>query len=158
MAKSLSFSSLWNEHPANNDNTFPCWNEDEEEPNFENQCSIRMSTALHRAGMDLSGYQGITCITGYNFKPECKEPHALRVEELAVFLRAKLGFPQRLYHIDCEEFKKATKNKAGIVVFLDFWGRNMQGDHIDIWDGKEMTYGSDDYFERSRVVWFWRID
>jgi len=152
----MKFKDLWYHHPANNCAYIqtlinPCFSN---EPNFENQCAIRMGVALQRSGVPITHYKGVTCITDYNFKPECIEFHPLRVNELIYFLTWKLGEPSHHKGVTFEDFVE----RKGIIVFLDFWGKNMQGDHIDLWDGKGMTYGARDYFTRSREVLFWDVD
>lgn len=46
---------------------------------------------------------------------------------------------------------------TGIVMWVNFWGANMQGDHIDLWDGAHVGHGSADYFSRSQEIHFWQI-
>lgn len=47
-------------------------------------------------------------------------------------------------------------NRQGIVLLRNFWGLS-QGDHIDLWDGSEMTHGHRSYFSLSEEVWFWDL-
>lgn len=147
----INFKDLWRFHPSNNDDDYPCYNEVTMIENFENQCAIRMGVALERSGFDFSSYHGVKCWFG------CNEIHVLRVEELALFLEARLGKPKSFHHINCDDFCRATDNASGIVVFLDFWGKGNQGDHVDLWNGECMTCGDPDYFERSRKVLFWEL-
>ena len=146
----IKFKDLWYHHPANDNDTNPCFST---ESNFENQCAIRMGVALQRSGIGITHYQGATCTTDYNFIPECKEFHPIRVEELIQFIRMKLGSPTAYRNCTYEDFVE----KKGIIVFLNFWGKNNQGDHIDLWDGQSMTYGSRYYFERSMEILFWDV-
>ena len=148
----ISFSELRNNHPSNNGDDYPCYNKQTHIENFDNQCAIRMSVALERSGFKFGSYHGVKCWFG------CEETHVLRVEELALFLEARLGKPKSFHHIDFEGFKKATKGASGIIAFYDFWGPGMQSDHIDLFDNYELKNGFDDYFERSRKVLFWELD
>jgi hypothetical protein len=147
----MKFKDLWYNHPANNDDINPCWSD---KSNFENQCAIRMGVALQRSGVAIKHYRGVTCTTDFNFTPECKEFHPLRVNELQDFLEVWLGEPESYINCTYEDFVE----KKGIIIFLDFWGTNMQGDHVDLWDGQSMTYGAKDYFERSREILFWDME
>jgi hypothetical protein len=47
--------------------------------------------------------------------------------------------------------------RSGIVAFINFWGPGNQGDHIDLWNGQKLAWGSDGYFELSEEIWFWPI-
>ncbi len=152
MVKLPKFSELWEKHPSNNDDDFPCYNQITHIENFENQCAIRMGVALERSDFDLNSYHGVTCWFG------CDEIHVLRVEELALFLEARLGKPKSFHHITCDDFCRATDNASGIIAFFDFWGKGNQGDHLDLWNSERMTCGDPDYFERSRKVLFWELD
>lgn len=38
---------------------------------------------------------------------------------------------------------------------MNGWGGT---DHIDIWDGSDMTGGSPQYFSLGEQVWFWQLD
>lgn len=148
----IKFKKLWDIHPSNNDNTFPCWNWNKSQPNFDNQCAIRMGVALHRCGFSFDEYKGVKCW----FK--CSEPHILRVEELVEYLSETLGEPLELKGFNHHQFKEITNGGKGIVAFINFWGRGLQGDHLDLFDGENMTYGCNDYFERSQIIKFWKLD
>jgi hypothetical protein len=152
--KNLSFKALWSNYPLYNGEDLPCKNSETNDPNFENQCAIRMGVALEKSGFDLSSYHGVRCWSGL----KCSGRHLLRVEELAVFLEARLGKPRKYHHITYDEFP----DKQGIVAFYDFWARReggaLTGDHFDLFNGTELKNGELDYFERSRKVLFWEIN
>jgi len=151
----MKFKLLWDAHPSNNDEENPCTNLSDGKPLFKNQCAIRMGVCLERAKFDMSDYQGVRCWHHPEF-----DNHTLRVEELVKYLKKKL--PK-----SCLTVKHAGESMidhfdfdglTGIIAFIDFWGENGTGDHIDIWDGSEMTSGDLDYFERADTVYFWEIE
>ena len=142
--ENMSFKGLWENHPANCDTIQPCI--PKKGPPFESQCCIRFSAMLDWSGFDLSDYSGMMCWHNHD------EWHALRVEEMAKYLKKKLGEPEHYSHPDVSQFS----GRKGIVIFFDFY--NGSGDHIDLFDGCEQAYGCDDYFERSPKLWFWELD
>jgi hypothetical protein len=146
----LTIEHLWKNHPAVYDVIYPCSEIDSgyETPNFENQCAIRMSVCLERAGIDFSGYNGVKCW----FK--CEDTHTLRVEELVPFLRTQkeLGVYKEIVAPKSSQFSEFN----GIIVCYNFWN-NKNGDHIDLVWGGEMTYGDLEYVDRSERVGYWEL-
>ena len=147
----MNFSDLWDNYCQLLEDMNPCTN-GLGEPNFENQCCIRFSTAMHRTGHDFIDYEGAKCWFGH------KEPHCLRVEEMVEYLSDEFGKPLIRSNCTQDDFE----GMIGIVVFIDFWARNegdaKTGDHIDLFNGVETANGSPDYFERSRQVLFWCLE
>src|SRR5690606_25095341 len=125
---------------------------------FDNQCVIRLGEALTLSGVDLRSFRGAFCWHGHGRR------HPLRVEQFKLWLdsgrtgflagraerhrRGRSGAPRTHHHF---------AGRTGVVVFLDFWGRNNTGDHVDLWDGTNVAHGASDYFERSREIWFWPL-
>jgi Type VI secretion system (T6SS), amidase effector protein 4 len=146
----VTFLQLWAVHPANSGIEAPC-TDAAGEPNFENQCAIKMGLALQHAGISLSAYPKTKCCWfGHD------EKHVLRAEELAAWLKnrpAEFGTVERSKHTSVAAFK----GRRGIVMCRNFWGKGMQGDHLDLWNGAEFADGEPDYFERSQEVWFWEL-
>ncbi len=147
---SIKFEQLWAAHPAHNFVESPCC-DNSGTPHFENQCSIKMGVTLQHAGVDFSSYpKSKCCWFGHS------EKHALRAEELAAWLKNRpdvFGKVVRTKHTSADAFS----GKQGIVLCRNFWGKGMQGDHLDLWNGEEFADGEPDYFERSQEVWFWEI-
>ena len=142
---------IWNAHPAINGELQPCRHRETGEPNFESQCAIRLSCAIQRAGYSMKDYNRAQC---WKWICDTTEVHALRCEELKIWLEDKLGEPDVKYHPDWEEYK----GKEGIVIFLNFHGKGLQGDHADIVLNDNQTNGSNDYYKRSEKVLFWELD
>lgn len=147
----VTFNDLWQAHPANNGIPSPCTNATGA-PNFENQCAIKLGLSLQRAGVDMSSYQKAKCCWFGH-----AEKHVLRAEELAAWLKSRpelFGPVERLKLTSAQAFL----GRQGIVLFKNFWGPGLQGDHIDVWNGAELSDGEPNYFERSQEVWFWEVD
>lgn len=150
-----SFKTLWANHPANATppDIYPCASTTGS-PNFENQCAIRLGMALARSGVSLSSYTGAFC-----WHKHGKE-HPLRVNDMYKWLNAsrfagKVEITKRsggkpISHSD-------YLGRTGIVMWVNFWGTNNQGDHIDLWNGAQIARGELDYFTRSEQVHFWPI-
>lgn len=151
----MKFKLLWDAHPSNHGELQPCRNLKNGNANFNSQCAIRMGVCLQRAGFDMSDYRGVRCW----HHPEY-ENHTLRVEELAKYLKKKLPKRSLIERSADDSIIEASdfEGMTGIVAFIDFWGENGQGDHIDLFDGNELTFGGNDYFERSDKVYFWEIN
>jgi hypothetical protein len=101
-----------------------------------------MGEALRGGGVDLSSYRGTKC---WFHRPG----HTLKAEKLARWLERRtgqFGRVKRLSNVTDQDFI----GKRGMVLCMSFWGTGWQGDHIDLWDGRWLAHGSDDYFGRSQ--------
>ncbi|WP_312633206.1 type VI secretion system amidase effector protein Tae4 [Pseudescherichia sp.] len=169
---SMTFSALWNAHPEVHGDDNPCRRRDGHKA-FDNQCTIRLGTALARCGYDVTKLHVHFCW----LHPK-SAGHILRAEELADALKRTSipgVFPAIKVHAD--NFEDVLKNRTGIIFFKDYWRRdnesfvNRSGDHIDLWNGSRLTsffsyariqwgfsvegFLSD--FFNSKEVWFWRV-
>jgi hypothetical protein len=111
-----------------------------------NQCAVRMSIALGRAGFGLESFApsnrvhsgGTRCGTD-NMR------HVLGAEELANFLTLSLGAPltvrPRPRHSGCAHAIDQIRGQTGIVYFNNCFERAgsgiRQGDHIDLFNGQQ---------------------
>lgn len=150
-----TFNQLWTHHPMNGSTpeSHPCRDsKGAVHAALDNQCAIRLGLAFHGAGIDIDRVPGDRCWNGHGRK------HILRVRNLLPWIDANVAI------IGCKK-KAVSKNvtdanftgKRGIVYFQNFWGRNNQGDHIDLWNGTKIAKGELDYFARSEEVWFWEM-
>lgn len=151
----IDFQTLWNNHPIIKDK--------EESPcslPFDNQCAIRMGIALLRSGVKVTNVKKCWSHPG--------EGHILLAEQLANRLQYHVSDVGTANKRKLPEVISVDdyKSKKGIVFFKDFWARTkweekderrFTGDHIDLWDGTQQTHGGDDYFSRSKQVWFWEL-
>lgn len=147
----MNFESLWNAYP---EEYYPC-SDELGNPNFENQCAIRMGVCLSAVGFPMNEYDGARC---WHHRKSFN--HSLRVEELCKFLKKKLKNHDLITCVKSGHNLPNPKDfdgESGIVAFINFWGSGNQGDHIDLWSGSELKTGELDYFERSEKVMFWRI-
>jgi hypothetical protein len=114
----------------------------------ENQCAVRMSIALERCGLSISGFGRINDHNNHrrvhDGRVSCQVnlPHVLAAEELARYLDAVIGFTQDLRGRALDD-AQAALTSPGIIYFNNCFTRRGQterrGDHIDLWDGTE-TY------------------
>ncbi|WP_261154046.1 type VI secretion system amidase effector protein Tae4 [Serratia ficaria] len=169
----ITFSSLWENHPEVNGDANPCLKPNGDKA-FDDQCAIRVGTALARCGYD------VTKLSGVNFcwlHPK-SEGHILRAEELAHALaRTPVPGLGRMVKVTPDKFDQVLKGQTGIIFFKDYWRRgnesfrNRSGDHIDLWNGSRLTSklsyvriqwgvswdGTISSFFKSKEVWFWRV-
>ena len=108
---------------------------------WANQCAIRLSIALERAGFPLTGYTD----------PTLKHGHARGAESLANYLWGQVGPPG-----DQSTETSEIQGKRGNVFFRNIAGfRGGIGDHIDLWNLNRTQTG--EYFQISKAVWFWEL-
>jgi hypothetical protein len=140
--KAVSFQQLWDNYPSGN----PYNN-----PDYENQCAIRMSVTFHRVGVEMKSFSekvlkplpgkkdiGRIVLDG--------KATATRANELGEWLKlqpiAGIGKPENITGAD---WLSRVKGRTGIVMFDGYWTRgsesdtNASGGHIDLWNGEEMT-------------------
>ncbi|MEW5289402.1 T6SS effector amidase Tae4 family protein [Erwinia papayae] len=168
----LSFESLWNAHPEIKGDANPCRLSNGLKA-FDDQCAIRLGTALARCGCDVTRLRAAFC-----WHHPKKEGHVLRAEELALALRMNpFDGMAPVVKVTVKNFKYILRGSRGIIFFKDYWRRpgksfgNRSGDHIDLWNGKRLTQKStwfriqwgmhwegwaSNYFDAVEV-WFWKI-
>jgi len=146
----MDFKTLWKNYPDYE----PCCDEGGN-PNFMNQCTMKLSECFRLSGFPFQDYDGEFC--WYHGK---HGHHVLRIEELVLYLKSK--FPaERLVVFEKKCFNVIQSEdlggKSGIVALINFSGFGNQEDHIDLFDGTSLRNGELDYFERSDMVFFWEI-
>lgn len=105
---------------------------------YPDQCSLKVSAALHAAGVDMRGYAGAyTMLDG--------KRGALRAAELAAWLGTQAfcqGAAPQLRATGAN-WQSQVAGKTGIIYFANYWRRAGEtapsGDHIDLWDGESLT-------------------
>lgn len=147
----VTAQALWDNHPYP---ASPCSSD-----LFPNQCAIRMSVALEKAGINTSSFDKLyprrRCCTAYPSLKHHKPGHIMSAQELANWIDKNPSiFGKAKKHT-----KKVTAadfvGKKGIVFIMNGWGST---DHIDIWDGSDMKGGQQQYFSLGEQVWFWQLD
>src|SRR5690606_1973742 len=118
-------------------------------PGYINTCAARMSLALLKAGVPISGRIKIKSgkFSGRSIEPEAK----LLADQL--MSATLLGKPE-IYR--SREASTKINNRKGVVFFRKIGGVN--GDHIDLIDSfnAQQLCHSNCYFN-SAEVWFWEL-
>lgn len=125
---------------------------------FNNQCAIRMGAALELSDIRLSSSRKVLrrCSTEYNTYKDHKtgiiKGHVLAAQELANWLKTqKRIFGKRQIFSS----KAEVIGRTGVIFFRDGWGTT---DHIDVWNGKSLVGGFDNYFDSDfKELWFWDV-
>lgn len=110
-------------------------------PGYSNQCAIKVSVAIHKAGVEMKSFTGPSRIhvNGKNT--------AGLAEDLAAWLNKQpfCGLPQKHENVTGANWENKIKGKTGIVYFANYWKRKTDaegrtsGDHIDLWNGSRLT-------------------
>lgn len=142
--RAITFSELWTNYPIGN----PYDN-----PDYENQCAIRMSVALHRVGIEMKSFSqklvhpmngdkiGRILLDG--------KPTATRADEMGQWLKLQpFAGLQKPEDITGSDWQARIKGRTGIIQFSRYWTRsgedaaNASGGHIDLWNGSRLTISS----------------
>ena len=131
----------------------------------DNQCAVRMSTALVRCGFSLADFPDQDRIHKGKFC-DLKVNHILGAGELRDYLRLKLlptaEFPHHKPKHAQDVFDE-VEDKTGILYFNNVDGST---DHIDLFDGSkimnEVFYGGEGvtlsrYFKRANSITFFAL-
>ena len=179
----LEFKDLWRGHPINESVQTPCiapqdlTNLEGSQvrkgfPVFNNQCAIRMGTALRRAGVQPSQLGGLaTCAV----HPK-EYMHIINASALAHALsRAKidgLGPLEKFTGPDAAGYYHKIFGRTGIIFIQDYWKRSTDGDrptgdHIDVWNGYRSSskwlmewfswLGYYSNYANAAELWFWEV-
>jgi hypothetical protein len=136
--EAVTFDKLWSSFPNGDPPPYIDKKTGLPPKGFSNQCSIRASTAIHGAGVEMKSFKGVTVSVDGNRL-------AIRAEELANWLKSQpfCGLPQKPEDISGEEWDTKIQGRTGIIFFKDYWKRpgekTPSGDHIDLWNGSRLT-------------------
>ena len=176
----VAFNTLWRNHPTRTGNLVPCSTKNE--IFFKDQCTIRMGVCLQNSGVNVAAIPNVKRCWFHKKNPS----HILVAEELAVALkenRRLIPGMEDLEEINPTDFKTTLKRKRGIIFLKDYSRRlipnsngrkervrDRSGDHIDLWNGMQLTdprslariqqhlvdeNNSD--MELSKEIWFWEV-
>jgi len=108
----IKFSQLWEAHPEVKGDANPCRKPDGHKA-FDDQCAIRIGTALTRCGYDVSRLKVAQCW----YHPK-EAGHVLRAEELANALK-KTAIPGvfSAVKVNPENFEQTLRGQTGIIFF-----------------------------------------
>ncbi|KUO57197.1 MAG: hypothetical protein APF80_04225 [Alphaproteobacteria bacterium BRH_c36] len=181
---SVEFKKLWYGHPINESIMAPCV-ADREFVNLEgntvlrgfpvyaNQCAIRMSVALRRAGVSADQLGSIASCGAH---PR-EEMHYINASQLANAIdRAKIpGFlpVQKISGEEVAKFYPTLFGRTGVIFIKDYWHRSTDrpgsptGDHIDVWNGYRSSakflmewfswLGYYSNYAEAGEIWFWEV-
>ena len=143
-----------------------------------NQCAVRMSIALGRAGFGLESFMPRDRVhSGNGTCATDGMSHVLGAQELGNYLKRALGQPLTIRPTragsGCAHALDQIRGQTGVVYFNNCFTRAgsgaQVGDHIDLFNGQqyynqiihpqaggnETTAGN--LFGRADQVWFWRL-
>lgn len=136
--KPVTFASLWAGYPSGHPYVDP--KTGKPPAGYSNQCAIKVSVAIHNAGIDMKSYRtkDKILVNGKNT--------AAVAENLAAWLKQMpfCGLPQQAENVTGKDWESKIKGRTGIVFFADYWKRTTKeqaptGDHIDLWNGSRLT-------------------
>ncbi|HYS62563.1 MAG TPA: type VI secretion system amidase effector protein Tae4 [Paraburkholderia sp.] len=140
--KVLTFQDLWDNYPTSN----PYDN-----PDYKNQCAIRMSVTFHRGGIEMKSFSSklVRPLSGQASIGRIildGKATATRANELGEWLKlqpfAGLGKSENITGAD---WLSRVKGRTGIIMFDGYWIRdgesdaNASGGHIDLWNEEKLT-------------------
>lgn len=133
----VKFVDLWSSYPSGQ----PYVDKKTGKPpkGYENQCAIKVSAAIHGAGIEMKSFKGAG-VTLNNRKA------AIVATQLAGWLKLQpfCGLPKEPEDITGKEWESKIKGRSGIIYFENYWYRTGEtktatGDHIDLWNGSKLT-------------------
>lgn len=140
--KAITFKELWDAYPSG---------DPYDNPDYTNQCAIRMSVTLHRVGVGMKSFSQKT-VKPMSGSPTIGriildgKPTATRADELGEWLEHQpfAGLPEA-ENITGADWESKVKGRTGIIQFSRYWTRdgeataNASGGHIDLWNGSRLT-------------------
>lgn len=138
----VPFQELWKNYPTGN----PYNN-----PDYKDQCAIRMSVTFHRVGIEMKSFSAklVKPLSGQDSIGRVildGKATATRANELGEWLKlqpfAGLGKAENVTGAD---WLSRVKGRTGIIMFDGYWTRDGESDsaasggHIDLWNGEKLT-------------------
>lgn len=134
----VKFAALWKGYPSGAPYVDP--KTGKPPPGYSNQCAIKVSVAIHNAGIEMKSFRAKDkiVVNGKNA--------AALAESLAAWLNQMpfCGLPQRPENVTGQDWETKIKGRTGIAYFADYWKRTPEakaatGDHIDLWNESRLT-------------------
>ncbi len=136
--------------------------DDDDEGSFAyfNQCAIRMSIALRKSGVDISGARNVSNPGGKTYAND----NVLGALNLATLLKEKILGNPIVFNGAKIDIMKSLDTQTGIIFFRNFNEedergnpfRSMGNTHIDLWD-KGTIQGNFDIPVEATIIWFWPL-
>jgi hypothetical protein len=143
----VTFAQLWNTYPSGHPYVDP--KTGNPPPGYENQCAIKVSMAIHGAGIEMKSFRGASVTV------DGRKSAALALQ-LASWLKLQpfCGLPKEPESIAGLGWQDKIKGRTGILYFENYWARNAKekadgkptGDHIDLWNGSRLTATGSSFF------------
>ncbi|MFC5475131.1 type VI secretion system amidase effector protein Tae4 [Paraherbaspirillum soli] len=143
--QAITFQQLWDNYVTGNPYDDPAGT-------HKNQCAIRMSATLHRAGIDMKSFsqkvvkpaKGKATIGRILLNGKAT---STRANEMAQWLslRPFEGLPAKPEDITGADWEGKVAGRTGIIFFDGYWQQdgdssdNLSGGHIDLWNGERLT-------------------
>lgn len=131
--EAVTFAKLWDSYPS----SYPYVDPKTGKPlrYYENQCAIKVSAAIHGAGVEMKSFKGAAVkVNGL--------PAASLAMQLAAWLKLQpfCGLPKSPEKVTGADWQDKVRGKTGIFYFADYWARDAgeksrdkpTGDHIDL--------------------------
>jgi hypothetical protein len=145
--EAVTFAKLWASYPSGHPYLDP--KTGETPPGYENQCAIKVSVAIHGAGIEMKSFHGaVVMMNGLKT--------AVAATQLANWLKLQpfCGLPTAPEKVTGANWQDKIHGKTGIVYFENYWARSAKekadekpsGDHIDLWNGSRLTAGGVSFF------------
>jgi hypothetical protein len=146
--KAVTFAELWAQYPGGN----PYDN-----PDYKNQCAIRLSVTLHRVGIGMKSFSE-KLIKPMSGQPSIGrifldgKPTATRADEMGQWLELQpfAGLPKP-ENVTGADWQSKVKGRTGIIQFSRYWTRegedsaNASGGHIDLWNKDTLTPSTESF-------------
>jgi hypothetical protein len=134
----VTFAKLWESYPSDH-HPYTDPKTGKPPPGFKNQCAIKVSVAIHGAGIEMKSFRG-----------DAKQVHGLPVayvaSQLAEWLKLQpfCGLPMKPENVTGKDWQDKIKDRTGIIYFANYWMREGEtkkptGDHIDLWNKSTLT-------------------
>lgn len=150
----VTFAKLWESYPSGHPYVDP--KTGRPPPGFDNQCAIKVSVAIHGAGIEMKSFSGA------NIKMNGLKT-AIVAEQLAAWLKLQpfCGLPTAPENVTGKDWQDQIRGRTGIVFFANYWKRPGEttrptGDHIDLWNKTRLTPNAPNFVRRlgiSSIQW-----
>jgi hypothetical protein len=148
--EAVTFAKLWESYPSGHPYVDP--KTGKPPPGFSNQCAIKVSMAIHGAGVEMKSFRGKDIkINGLKT--------AYVAEHLNAWLKLQpfCGLPKEPENVTGKDWQDKIKGRTGIIFFANYWHRpgetkTATGDHIDLWNESRLTANAPNLVRRFGIT------